>query len=133
MPATSLPAFSPRSALARVAAVGSVGAGITAVYVVTGRGITCPSLQLGFLCPFCGGTRMAAAVVHGDLAAAFAWNPFLFVGMVVLGLASVAWVVELVGGPAVRLPARLGAVTQSRVYWVVGVSAVLFAVARNLL
>lgn len=120
-------------ALARVAGVGGVGAVITAVYVATGKGITCPSLRLGFLCPFCGGTRMAAAVVRGDLGQAFGWNPFLFVGGVVLGLASLAWLVELLGGPQVRPPSRFGPITQTRVYWVLGVLALLFTLARNLL
>ena len=125
--------FSPGIALARVAGVGSIGAVITAVYLATGRGLTCPSRQLGFLCPFCGGTRMAAALVRGDLAAAVAFNPFLFAGSVVLALVCLAWLVELVGGPKLRLPARFGTLSQTRIYWVLGVLAAVFTVARNLL
>lgn len=110
-----------------------MGCALAGVYLVTDRGITCPSLQWGFQCPFCGGTRMAASILRGDAGAAFVWNPFLFVVSVLLGLASLAWLVELLGGPRLRLPARLGRVTQGRVYWCVGVVAVLFTVARNLI
>ena len=51
----------------------------------------------------------------------------------VLGLLSLAGRVEVRGGPALRPPRRIGAITQTRVYWVGGVIAAVFTVARNLL
>jgi hypothetical protein len=39
------------------------------------------NLLTGLLCPGCGGTRALHALLHGDVAAAFAFNPILFVAM----------------------------------------------------
>ena len=39
------------------------------------------NLLTGLLCPGCGGTRALHARVHGDVGAAFAFNPLLFVAM----------------------------------------------------
>lgn len=39
------------------------------------------NLLTGLLCPGCGGTRALHALLHGDVAAAFAFNPLLFVAM----------------------------------------------------
>ena len=112
--------------------MGAVGVGIAGVYLTTGFGIPCPLAQMGILCPFCGGTRMVAALVRGDVVAALHWNPFLFVGGIVAGVASVAWVVEVLGGPRLRLPASWGPMTQRRLYLVGGVVAAVFMVVRNL-
>jgi hypothetical protein len=54
---------------------GVLAAGLTlsAVYATTGAGVPCPFLALtGWSCPFCGGTRMGSALLHGELSAAFA-------------------------------------------------------------
>ncbi|WP_199444230.1 DUF2752 domain-containing protein [Umezawaea beigongshangensis] len=48
----------------------------------------CPFHALtGLNCPGCGGTRMAHALLHGDLAAAFGFNALLLV----VGLPLLAW------------------------------------------
>lgn len=40
---------------------------------------TCPFLKMGLLCPACGGTRCTFAILNLDFAAAFNFNPFIFV------------------------------------------------------
>lgn len=73
--------------------------------------VACPLLQLtGLPCPTCGGTRALAALVSGDLGAAFAWNPAVAAG----GLAAALWLplgALLLALPAARpaLPVRLPA------------------------
>ena len=50
------------------------------MFATTGVGVPCPFLALtGWQCPLCGGTRMGGALLHGDLAAAFAFNPLALV------------------------------------------------------
>ena len=41
----------------------------------------------GIPCAFCGGTHCLIAAGHGDFRAAFAWNPFVFLG----GVGLAAW------------------------------------------
>lgn len=83
------------------------GVGLSALYAVTGVGVPCPFRTLtGWNCPLCGGTRLGAALLHGDLGAAFAYNPLVFVALVVIGGLATAWVVEAAGGPALRPPSR---------------------------
>ena len=40
----------------------------------------------GLPCPTCGSTRAASALVHGDLAAAVAWNPLMTLVMIGVAL-----------------------------------------------
>ncbi|MGD7731405.1 DUF2752 domain-containing protein [Propionibacteriaceae bacterium G57] len=126
--------FSAPDALRRVAGVALVGLALGGTYRLTGLGVPCPLLATtGLLCPFCGGTRMVASAMQGDLAAAFGWNPFLFVLGSALGLATLGWVVEVLRGPRLRLPARWGPMSQEQIYLAVGSVAVVFAVLRNVL
>lgn len=47
--------------------------------------IPCPLYELtGLQCPFCGGTRMADALLHFDFPAAFACNPYLLFALPLL-------------------------------------------------
>ena len=63
------------------------GLALSAVYATTGLGVACPFRALtGWDCPLCGGTRMGAALLHGDLVVAFLANPLALIGLVVLGL-----------------------------------------------
>lgn len=125
--------FSARSALISVASLGAVGAGIAGAHLFLGIGLPCPFLALtGWQCPFCGSTRAAGALLRGDLAAAWAYNQLLIVAIVVLGACSLAWLVEVAGGPALRPPARWRPLTQQKVYAVLGVVALAFVLARNL-
>jgi hypothetical protein len=50
---------------------------------------------------------MGAALLQGDLAAALAHNPVALAAVVVLGVLTLLWVLELLGGPPVRPPASL--------------------------
>jgi hypothetical protein len=80
---------------------------------------------------------MGDALLHGDVPAAFGFNPLALVGLVILGVLGVVWTVEAVGGPAFRLPRPLSERLR-RVHpmqWlVIGLLvALIYTVARNLL
>jgi Protein of unknown function (DUF2752) len=80
---------------------------------------------------------MGDALLHGDLGAAFGFNPLAVIALFILGALGVLWAVEAAGGPAVRLPRpvaeRLRRVPASR--WLAGavVVALVYTLARNLL
>ncbi|WP_328701796.1 DUF2752 domain-containing protein [Aestuariimicrobium ganziense] len=125
--------FDPRQALASLAGLAGVGAAMAVVNVATGWGVPCPFRAMtGLWCPLCGSTRMGASLVRGDLAAAWAWNPVVLVGFVVMAVCAVFWVVEALGGPAWRPLRPWGGFSQRRLYWVIGVVGVVWTVARNL-
>lgn len=130
---TTVDAFDPRLALRRVGECVAVGAGLGGLYLATGLGIPCPLREAtGIWCPACGGTRMLSAGLRGDLVGAFWWNPFAFVVLAVVALCTVAWAVEVAGGPRWRPLARWGGVSQTRLYWVLGAVAAVFMVVRNI-
>lgn len=47
------------------------------------------------------------ALIHLQPAQAFADNPLVFLGLVMLPVLALFWAVEALGGPAVRPPVRL--------------------------
>lgn len=113
------------------------GVGLSALYAATGVGIPCPFLALtGWECPLCGGTRMGAALLHGDLGAAYGHNPLALLALAVLGVLSLLWIVEALGGPALRPPARLRAAARrvGSLRWLVLslVLVVAYTLFRNL-
>jgi hypothetical protein len=114
------------------------GLALSALYATTGLGLPCPfRLLTGWDCPLCGGTRMGDALLHGDVAAAFRFNPLALVGLAILGVFGVVWAVEAFGGPAFRLPRplseRLRRVRPMQ-WLVIGfLVALTYTVARNLL
>lgn len=123
--------FSASAALKSAAWAGAAGLGLSAVKAFTGFGIPCPWRALtGLLCPFCGATTLGVNLLHGEVAAAWSANQFVFVLLIGYAGAILAWIVEALGGPALRPPRRL----RSAALWsgVLGVIAVGFAVARNL-
>ena len=70
----------------RMAIGGLAAAGLAAVYTFdpskTWFYPPCPLRALtGLQCPGCGGTRALHALLHGDVAGAFAFNPMLFVAI----------------------------------------------------
>jgi hypothetical protein len=80
---------------------------------------------------------MGDALLHGDLGAAFGFNPLALVGLFIMGALGVLWAAEAAGGPAVRLPRRL-AERLRRVrpqHWLAAglVVALVYTLARNLL
>ena len=118
--------------LESAAGLGVIGLSLSGMYAITGIGIPCPwRLATHTLCPFCGSTTMGAALLRGDLGAAWAANPFVLTALAGLALACVFWFVELVGGPGVRLPRRLS--DQRLWYAALAAAAITFAVWRNLL
>jgi hypothetical protein len=80
---------------------------------------------------------MGAALLHGDVLAAFGFNPLALLGLVILGVLGALWTGEAAGGPAVRLPRPLAdrlRRVRPRQWLTVGLLvAVIYTIARNLL
>jgi Protein of unknown function (DUF2752) len=80
---------------------------------------------------------MGGALLHGDVLAAFGFNPLALVGLVILGVLGALWTVEATGGPAIRLPRpladRLRHVRPTQWLTVGFIVAVIYTIARNLL
>jgi hypothetical protein len=113
------------------------GVGISTLYATTGIGLPCPfRLLTGWDCPFCGGTRLGSALLHGDVAAAFAYNPVVFLSLVLGVLIGILWIVEALGGPRVRPPLTWRTAARRLrpwVWWTVaGVLAAAYVLLRNL-
>jgi hypothetical protein len=129
--------FRPGVGLGYVGGFFAGGLALSGVYATTGLGLTCPFRTLtGWDCPLCGGTRMGAALLHGEVAAAFLANPLALIGVIALGLLGAVWAIEVAGGPAIRAPRsvsdRLRRVP--RITWIL-VAVVLtvgYSLARNL-
>jgi len=129
--------FRPEHGLAALGAFAAFGIGLSVLYATTGAGVPCPFRAVtGWQCPLCGGTRLGAALLHGDVSAAWSANPVVLVGLIVLTVLGIGWSVELLGGPAIRLPQRLRRVVAEvrPTTWLVAVpvSAALFVLLRNL-
>lgn len=121
-----------------LAGYAAFGLGIATLYATTGVGFPCPFRALtGWECPFCGGTRLGAALLHGEVGAAFAFNPVVFISLVLGVVVGAVWVVEALGGPRVRPPAtwsKAARRVRPATWWVwAGVAAALYVVLRNLL
>jgi len=121
----------PAKGLKSAAGLGAIGLSLSGIYAVTGIGIPCPWRSLTHtLCPFCGATTMGAALLRGDVAAAWSANPFVLTLLVALVIACAFWIVELLGGPHARLPRRL---SDQRIWYLfLGAAAIAYAVWRNL-
>jgi hypothetical protein len=135
---TDVRPFRPMRAAGYVGAFFAAGLALTALYATTGVGLPCPFRALtGWDCPLCGGTRMGDALLHGEIGAAFEFNPLALVGLLILGVLGALWALEAAGGPAVRLPRTL-AEPLRRVrptHWLLMALsvAVAYTLARNLL
>ncbi|WP_328524231.1 DUF2752 domain-containing protein [Kribbella sp. NBC_00359] len=119
-------------------AVGVGGFGLAAVYQLSGGQIGVPCIlhaTTGLNCPLCGSTRMAAALLRGDLDAAWHFNPVVLVLGPLVGVAVgyqlLAWSLESLR--LVRLP-RLTMSPRVADWLIKGVIALLlvYGVARNL-
>jgi Protein of unknown function (DUF2752) len=115
------------------------GGGVLAVVnsLSGGRiGLPCPFHALtGLNCPFCGTTRMAAALLEGDVARAWWFNPPMFVVLpivaVLVGYLLLAWTLERfvrIRLPRPRPSARLQSVVP--MLFLIGMAA--YGVLRNL-
>jgi hypothetical protein len=75
--------------------------------------------------------------LHGDVAAAFAYNPLVFMSLVLGTVVGALWIIEAAGGPRIRPPVRWStAVHRVRpaIRWtVIGGLAALYVVLRHLL
>ncbi len=114
------------------------GLSIATLYATTGIGFPCPFRAVtGWECPLCGGTRLGAALLHGDVAAAFAFNPVVFVSLVLGVVVGALWVIEALGGPRVRPPASWSSAARRvrpAIWWsLAGLLAALYVVLRNLI
>jgi hypothetical protein len=126
-----------RSGLVVAGGLFAGGLALSALFATTGIGVPCPFLALtGWQCPLCGGTRMGAALLRGDLRGAFAHNPLTLGALMVLATLAVVWAIEVSGGPALRPPRRLTNRLQRvpAVGWLVLILllAVVYTVFRNL-
>ena len=131
------PEFRASRGLAYLGGFFAYGLGLSVLYATAGIGLPCPFRWVtGWECPLCGATRMGSALLQLDVAAAFAFNPVVLVGLMVLSVLGVLWTVEVLGGRRVRPPRRVGERLR-RVHptrWlVVGMTlAVLYTLLRNL-
>ena len=121
----------PRRATLAVAAGSAAALAVACVMSPTSAThgqVICPfRLVTGLPCPGCGMTRAGVFLMHGDLAAALAANPFV---LVALPAAVVA--VLVVGFAVVRRqdPPDLGRAISARPAQLVGAAWVVFGVAR---
>ncbi|GAA1570033.1 hypothetical protein GCM10009804_28120 [Kribbella hippodromi] len=121
-----------------LSAVGVGGFALAAVYQLSNQRIGIPCIlhaTTGLNCPLCGSTRMAAALLRGDLAAAWHFNPVILVlgplAGVALGYQVLAWTLESLR--VVRLP-RLSMSPRAADWLMKGLIVLLaaYGIARNL-
>jgi hypothetical protein len=121
-----------------LSAVGVGGFGLAAVYQLSGDRVGIPCIlhaTTGLNCPLCGSTRMAAALLRGDLDAAWHFNPVVLVLGPLVGIAVgyqvLAWALE--SAHVIRLP-RLTMSRRTADWLMYGVIALLivYGIARNL-
>ena len=116
-----------------VVAFAVVLAALLAVLAVTdpgGAGFHFPPCPIkamtGFDCPGCGGLRATHALLHGDVAHAFALNP-LYVASLPFALAWLAWRALAAFGAV-----RAAPVLTPRTTWTLVAIAIAYGVLRNL-
>jgi hypothetical protein len=114
--------------LATAAAVG--GAWLTVATIGPARAVPvpCPLLTLtGVACPFCGGTRAAYSLAHGDLVLAVEYNAAAVLAGPVLVALWLRWLVRRARGEQVPM-----LVLSNRALAIIGAGLLVFAVVRNL-
>jgi Protein of unknown function (DUF2752) len=124
--------------LLTLAGVGGVGLALAAVYKVSGGRIGVPCIlhaTTGLNCPFCGTTRMAAALLRGDPQAAWAFNPPMAVIApavgVVVGYQLTAWTLERAHW--LKIPRlHMSEKTEHITTWTFLVGMCIYGVLRNL-
>lgn len=135
--AARTPRDAARSNLLTAGSIVASGIALSGLYAVAGVGLPCPfKLVTGWDCPLCGGTRMGSALLHLDLPAALAYNPLALLALLVVGMLSLGWLVQLVGDHQPRWLASTAVLARRvpvAVWWVGGTGlAVGYLVLRNL-
>ena len=135
---TDVRPFRAKRAAGVVGALFAGGLTLSLLYATTGVGLPCPFRAItGWDCPLCGGTRMGDALLHGDIQAAFGFNPLALIGLLVVGVLGVVWGVEAVRGPVIRPPRRLAErlrrVRPARWLMTGLLVAVIYTIVRNIL
>ena len=121
-----------------LAAVGGGGLALAAVYKLSGGRFGVPCIlhaTTGLNCPLCGTTRMTAALMQGDFAAAWHFNaPMLFIAPItgiLVGYQLMAWMLE--SARLVRLPRlRLSTRRERLLTNVLIAGLIVFGVLRNI-
>jgi len=114
--------------------VGVGGFGLAGLYTASGGALGLPCLlrnTTGLACPFCGATRMAAALLDGDVAAALHFNAPVLVGGLLVGYLWISWVLARFGVDRLPRPPLTPRLRRRLVPVLVGL-AVAFMVLRNL-
>jgi hypothetical protein len=123
------------STAARALLTGGVGAGVASMLFLLHRydpaagGLFPPCLlswATGWSCPGCGGLRGMHALLHGDVAAAWALNPLLLT-LVPLLCAWGLWQAAVWLGAPLRAPRM-----PPMVAWLIVAGVAVFGVCRNL-
>src|SRR6266545_1153392 len=113
-----------------IAAVGAGGVGLAAAYQLSSGRIGIPCLlkqTTGLSCPLCGTTRMAAAMLCGDLGAAWNFNaPMTVIGPLVAVALERCRIVKV---PRLRLSSR----AENTLTLDFGILMLVFGVLRNVL
>jgi hypothetical protein len=88
----------------------------------------CPFFWLtGWYCPGCGSLRALHQLLHGNVPAAFAFNPFAMLASPYLAYSGASWAAHLLRGrhlPRIFLPAPM--------IWALCFAIILFGILRNL-
>ena len=80
-------------------------------------------VMTGWQCPGCGGLRATHSLLHGDIGAAFSYNPLL-VSLAPVGLIAACWLgFQKASGRPLRWPTKL--------LWLLLGVGVVFTVVRN--
>lgn len=83
-----------------------LAAGMGAAWVALGLPLPACAFHAwtGLPCPTCGTTRMVDAALHGEVGAAFTWNPLVFLGLTAVAVwAIVSTLRYLIGLPPLRI------------------------------
>lgn len=112
-----------------------IGVALSGVYALSGPlhvGLPCLlKLTIGWDCPLCGATRMGAAMLRGDVLAAWHFNPVVLVG----GTALITWFVGALlyqAGWLRRPMPRPRGIAARILLGVLLVVLVVFTIGRNL-
>ncbi|REF34748.1 DUF2752 domain-containing protein [Thermasporomyces composti] len=131
----TLPSGVPSDATLVGMAVGGAGAvGLAVLADATGGAVGVPCLlraTTGLACPFCGATRMGAALLRGDLGEALRLNAPVLVAGLMVGYLWVSWVLERLGVARAPRP-RLTPRTRRLLVPILVTLALTFTVVRNL-